>query len=115
MNVEIAFAYLKGETVQVKGAPSDKGAFTGEWMDIPGYREPTDIYRVSASIYQFRIKPVVTEQDALLAAGEVMEEHLFEVATQERMDKMNADLKERLGSDEYKFVIATGGVCLSRK
>ena len=111
MNVEIAFAYLNGNTVQVKGALS-----WPEWVDVPAYRIPTDIYRISNKIYQFRVKPAVTERDALLVAGEVMGNHLFELATKKRMAKMNADLKKRLGSDEYEFVIGeTGNLFLSHK
>jgi hypothetical protein len=115
MNVSIAFAYLKGETVQVKGAPS----FTDdEWQDIPAYREPSDIYRISSSFYQFRIKPVereVSEDELFSTATAIVTSNLFELMTPELEQKMNEGLQSQLGSDQYSFVFDGGVIELKTK
>lgn len=63
MDAMIAYEYLKGNTIQVLGAP-DVWIINGEevvdepyWVDIPPYQEPNDIFRLSCSLYSFRVKP----------------------------------------------------------
>jgi len=135
MNVDLVAAYLNGEAVQFRHEVDD------EWYDVLPYEVPTDVYRLSCEYYQFRLKQVTEEvteadvlliagevmedhlfelatrermvkmnADVLLIAGEVMEDHLFELATRERMVKMNADLKRRLGSNKYEFSVSENGV-----
>lgn len=109
MDVGVAFAYLNGDTIQVKGWPT-----YDVWADIPPYTEPNDIYRVSCESYQFRVKPVVTTEMAVKVAEDLLQEHMFELATPDRIEKMNAELKDRLGTDQYQFGIDGSGVCLNQ-
>lgn len=53
VNAYLAMQYLNGETIQVKGCPG----YENEWCDVVPYNQPTDIYRLSNPLYQFRIKP----------------------------------------------------------
>lgn len=52
-NVHIVAAWLRGETIQYKGATSEY-----QWRNIPAYNGgEVDIYRVSNPDYLFRVKP----------------------------------------------------------
>lgn len=46
--------YIQGVNVQVKNR-------SGEWVDVPPYKEPSDVMRLSRDKYEFRLKTETNE------------------------------------------------------